>query len=422
MGIIELNRKDFDEYAIKHPYRSFYQTSQYGTLMSKHGYKPLYVAYDEGNYISAAALILVKKQLGITIGYSPRGYLIDFNDYQLVDDFTSLLKRYLQNKGIVYLIIDPHITHLERDNNGTPIEVRQKGVNISESLKRIGYEHKGFNLYFENLKPRWNMVLKTEQTPIEVFNSFDKETRTRIRNSLRKGVEVYKGDKNDIRLFYNLTNRKHYRKIDYYLDMYDIFGRFDMFDIYFARINTEVFLKNSKLLYEHELNKNNKLAEMLQKNIKNDKRKKKLLNQKMESDKIINAYKNDVMLGSKLFRESRYIPIATNAIIKYGNEIFFLIDGVNMKFKNFNANHLLKWKIIEEYRNKGFTKFHFNGITGDFSKKNRFLGLFTFKKGFNTVVTEYIGEYRLIINKAKFGLYKTVKPILGIANHDLKKD
>ena len=65
-----------------------------------------------------------------------------------------------------------------------------------------------------------------------------------------------------------MINKKHTRKYDYYLDMYDIFGRFNMFDVYFARINTEVFLKNSKLLYEHELQKNARLAEMLQKNIK----------------------------------------------------------------------------------------------------------------------------------------------------------
>ena len=418
MAIIELSRKEFDEYAINHPYRSFYQTSQYGTLMSKHGYKSLYIGYDEGGSLSAAALILVKTQFGMMFGYSPRGYLIDFNDYQLVDDFTAELKRYLQNKGLVYLIIDPHITHLERDNDGNPIETRQRGVNISESLKRIGYEHRGFNLYFENLKPRWNAVLKTEQTPIEIFNSFDKTTRTKIRNSLRKGVEIYKGNKEDVKIFYQTLNRKHHRKLEYYLDMYNIFGQFDMFDIYFARINTEVFLKNSKLLYEHELNRNNELADKLQKPIRNPKERTKLLNKKMESDKIVNSYKNDIVFANRLFRDGKYIVICSNAIIKYGNEIFFLIDGVNLKFKDFNANHLLKWKIIEEYRNKGFTKFHLNGITGDFSKKNKFLGLHTFKKGFNTKVTEYIGEYRLIINKPRYNLYKTIKPLL---NSSLKK-
>ena len=419
MAIRELDRKEFDEYAFKHPYRSFYQTSQYGTLMSKHGYSPLYLGLDEGGEIRASALILVKTQAGIKLGYSPRGFLIDFNDYQLVDDFTHNLKEYLARIGIVNLLIDPHVTHLERDKNGKPIASRQKGVNISESLKRIGYQHMGFNLYFENLKPRWNMVLKTEQTPIEVFNSFEKQTRTKIRNSLRKGVEVYKGNKNDLKMFYQMINKKHTRKYDYYLDMYDIFGRFNMFDVYFARINTEVFLKNSKLLYEHELQRNSRLAEALQKNIRKQKDKVKLVNKKMESDKLLNSYKDDIIFGTKLYRDSKYIIVASNAIIKYGNEIFFLIDGINFKFKNFNANHLLKWKIIEEYRNKGYTKFHLNGITGDFTRKNKYNGLFIFKKGFNAKVTEYIGEYSLVINKAKYGLYKSFKPLTKLS---FKKD
>ena len=102
----------------------------------------------------------------------------------------------------------------------------------------MGYEHRGFNLYFENSKPRWNMVLKTEDTPIKIFNSFEKSTRTKIRNSLRKGVEVYKGNKDDLKMFYQMINKKHFRKYNYYLDMYEIFSNFDMFDVYFASTST----------------------------------------------------------------------------------------------------------------------------------------------------------------------------------------
>lgn len=422
MAIVELSRKDFDDYAIKHPYRSFYQTSQYGSLMAKHGYNPLYVGLEEGGELRGAALILVKTKLSMfKIGYSPRGFLVDFNDYQLVEDFTYSLKEFLNKKGIISIKIDPHITHLERNKDGKPIESKQKGVNISESLKRIGYEHNGFNLYFENLKPRWNMVLKTEKNPIEIFNSFEKQTRTKIRNSLRKGVEIYKGNKDNLKMFYQMINKKHYRKYDYYLDMYEIFTKFDMFDVYFARINTETFLKNSRLLYEHEIKRNTNLSNQLQKKIKNQKTKNKLTNKKMDSDKLLNSYKNDILFGTKLYRDSKYIIIACNAVIKYGNELFFLIDGINYKFKNFNANHLIKWKIIEEYRKKGYTKFHFNGITGDFTKKNKYNGLFTFKKGFNARVTEYIGEYTFIVNKAKYGLYKFLEPLISITSNE-KKD
>lgn len=417
MTIRELSKKEFDDYAFKHEYKSYYQTSQYGTLMSKHGFKPLYVCLDEAGSIKAAALILIKEQAGIKLGYSPRGFLIDFNDYQLVSDFTHFLKEYFNKIGVISITIDPHITHLERDRDGKPINSKNSGVNISESLKRIGYVHGGFNLYFENMKPRWNMVLKTDKSPIEVFNSFEKQTRTKIRNSLRKGVEIYKGNKDDLKMFYQMINKKQNRKFEYFLDMYDIFGRFNMFDVYFARINTEVFLKNSKLLYEHELQKNSKLATRLQQNFKRPIDKTRMLNKKIESDKLLNSYKDDIVFGTKLFRDSKYIIIASNAIIKYGNEVFFLIDGINYKFKNFNANHLLKWKIIEEYRRNGYTKFHLNGITGDFTKKNKYNGLFTFKKGFNAKVTEYIGEYTYIINKPKYSLYKSIKPLIN-----MKKD
>ena len=98
--IIELSKRDFDEYAFKHPYRTFYQTSQYGMLMSKHGFRPIFIGYDDGG-LKAAAMILVKEQLNFKIGYCPRGYLVDFNNYKLVEDFTFALKSYLSKKGII---------------------------------------------------------------------------------------------------------------------------------------------------------------------------------------------------------------------------------------------------------------------------------------------------------------------------------
>ena len=103
--IIELSKRDFDEYAFKHPYRTFYQTSQYGMLMSKHGFRPIFIGYDDGG-LKAAAMILVKEQLNFKIGYCPRGYLVDFNNYKLVEDFTFALKDFLNKKNIIYLVID----------------------------------------------------------------------------------------------------------------------------------------------------------------------------------------------------------------------------------------------------------------------------------------------------------------------------
>jgi lipid II:glycine glycyltransferase (peptidoglycan interpeptide bridge formation enzyme) len=420
MRIVELTKKQFDDYAITNLNRNFYQTSQYGTLMSRHGFTDHYIALiNDNNKILAASLILIQRLFGnFKCAYSPRGFLIDFNDFELLTSFIDYLKHYLLQKGVLYLKIDPHVIHLERNKKGLPINSERNGLDVINRLKHLGFEHAGFNLYFENLKPRWNAVLNTEQIT-NIFNSFDKKTRSKIRKSEKKGVIIYKGTKEDIKTFYSLIDKKHTRQLNYYLDLYDIFGRFNMFEIYFAKLSPEIYLKRSKVLYENELRLNSEISEEMQDNIGNC----HILNKKMESDKLLNMYKNDVNFATKLYQTGhKEIILATNAIIKYGNEIFFLIDGINQKFREFNANYLLKWKIIEEYSKLGFTKYHFNGITGDFNLKNKYYGLYDFKIGFNAEVTEYIGEFNLVINKLSYNTYKNLKPLEALFGKNLRKN
>ena len=45
-----------------------------------------------------------------------------------------------------------------------------------------------------------------------------------------------------------------------------------------------------------------------------------------------------------------------------------------------------------------------------------------FKRGFNANVTEYIGEYSLVVNKASYFLYKKFEPIKNIFDPIYKKD
>ena len=43
-----------------------------------------------------------------------------------------------------------------------------------------------------------------------------------------------------------------------------------------------------------------------------------------------------------------------------------------------------------------------NGISGDFSKDNKYYGLNKFKMGFNPDIYEYIGEFDLVLNKINY--------------------
>ena len=61
MQIILLDEARFDQFAVSHPNHNYYQTSNYGRLMTKHGHNAYYLglAADDGE-IKAATLIIVK--------------------------------------------------------------------------------------------------------------------------------------------------------------------------------------------------------------------------------------------------------------------------------------------------------------------------------------------------------------------------
>lgn len=411
MEIIQLTKEQFDEYAKNCPYKNFYQTSEYGSLMDRHSFDDYYLAMkdDMGN-IKAATLILIEKVfIGYKWGYCPRGFLIDFSDFELLKNFTTLLTEFLNKRNFMFVRIDPYVINKSRDKNGKEIPGIDNST-IVNNLISLGYEHGGFNLNFENLKPRWNAVITTNKED-NLFLNYSKEIRNKIRKAEKLGVEVVQGGPDSIKQFYNFIDKKHSRRLNYYLDMYEILGKSDMFEIYFAVINTPKYIEKSKELYEQEEKNNNLINQELEENI-NTPSAAAIIRKKMESDRLLNNYKQNIINATNLYKEyPGGIVIGTNAIIKYNNEIFFLINGYDQKYKNYCPNHYLKFQIIEKYKKLGYTRMHLNGISGDFNKTSPYYGLTRFKLGFNANIEEYIGEFTLVINKRKYKSFSKINPI-----------
>ncbi|MBR3116262.1 MAG: peptidoglycan bridge formation glycyltransferase FemA/FemB family protein [Bacilli bacterium] len=416
MKIIEMQAEDFKKYASEYPYKHFCQTEEYGMLMDRHQFDDYYLGFvDESNIIYAATLILVNKVfIGYKWGYCPRGFLIDFNDFDLVKSFTMALKEYLVKRNFMFVKIDPAIIYKSRNNKGEEIP----GINneqIIENLKSLGYEHTGFNLNFENLKPRWNAVAEFKDTD-NIFHNFSKEKRNKIRKAEKLGIEIIKGAPEDIRTFYDYVEKKHSRKLNYYLDMYEIFGKEDMFEIYFANLNTSKYVEKSKQLYEEEEIRNNDINQELENNT-NSNNANNIIKRKMHSDTLLNNYKQNIVNATNLFREfPTQKIIASCAIIKYNKEIFILICGYDRDFKQYCPTHYMLYQIMEKYHREGYNRFHLNGISGDFNKGSELYGLTKFKLGFGTHIDEYIGEFTFVINKHKRKVYERLNPILTWLN------
>lgn len=411
MEIIQIDENEFNQFAKNSPFKNFYQTTEYGMLMDRHSFDDYYLALKDnmGNIVAATLILVNKVFIGYKWGYCPRGFLIDFNNTELLKEFTDQLKIYLKKRNFMFVKIDPYVIYKSRNNSGEVVP----GIDnqqIFDSLINLGYEHTGFNLNFENLKPRWNAVITTNGEE-NLFLKYSKEIRNKIRKAEKRGVEVIKGNPQNIKEFYSLVDKKHTRKLNYYLDMYEIMGKADMIDIYFANINTAKYVKKSKELYEAEERRNNLINEELEENI-NTNNTSYIIKRKMQSDALLNNYKQSIINATNLYKEyPAGIIIGSTIVIKYNNELFFLIDGYKEEFAAYCPNHYMKFQIIEKYRHEGFTRIHLNGISGDFSKESVYKGLNRFKLGFNANIEEYIGEFNLIINKAKFKTYQKINPV-----------
>ena len=406
MKLVLLTPEQFDAFSYNHPLHSYYQTSMYANLMKKYNYEPSYYGFiDDSNNLIGAALILTQKLWGnLKYGYSPRGFLIDYDNKILIKEISLRFKSYFAKKKYLFVKIDPLVVNNKRDRDGNIIPSPYSNDLISY-LQSIGYSYFGENKFFGTLKPRWNAILKVTGTSITMFKNFDSQVRNKIRKAQSRGVEIFQGNTTeDMKLFYTFVAKKHYRKLDYYQSFAENFG--NNFELYFARLNTELYLKNIKKLYELELSKNESINNEIQEKSLAGNVNEKLMNSKLTSDKLMSTYKEELETASGLLEKyPDGIIIGACAIILDRNGIELLIEGQNPNYGLYYPLYLLKWHVIDKYAKRGAVYFDLNAITGYFEDNNKYKGLNETKLGFDAEVTEYVGEFDLVVKSKLYRVY-----------------
>ena len=408
MKIITLDEISFDKFASTHKYRNYYQTSAYAKTIKNHGYDIHYIGIidDLGNLIGASLLLYKEVFMNYKIAYAPRGFLFDYTNVNNLKELASRLKKLLSKQGFISVTIDPYLPVNIRDKDGKIMNINNEANIALENLKASGFNYLGPNLFFESKKPRFEAIVTLDNDIKDIYQSFEKRVRHKIKKAIRSGVEIYKGSKEELELFYELIKKKYNKPLSYYIDLYNNFE--NNIDLYFAKLNTETFVITSRLQYEREIEINNDLANKIQAT-SNANSKKKLINEKMESDKLVNTYKKNLVWATNLLKDNpEGLIIGTSLNLTYDNVCYLIIEGFNQSFKTLNPNYLIKWKMINDYKNKNIKYINLNAVSGEFTKINKYSGLNEMKLGFNSLVTEYIGELELIISPLPYNLYKNL--------------
>lgn len=95
----------------------------------------------------------------------------------------------------------------------------------------------------------------------------------------------------------------------------------------------------------------------------------------------------------------------------YKGEVYYLSSGSNERYKKFKGPYALQWYIIQKTIEEGNHTYNFYGISGLFKPEEEGYGVFDFKRGFNAVVHEYIGNFILPCKPFIFKIYNNLKHI-----------
>ncbi len=415
MKFIEnIEKERYEEFVKNHKKSHFLQSYAWGEFSKvAKNFIPHYIGMvDKNDKILAAALLLEKKMpFGLSYLYSPRGYVIDFDDYKLLEDFTNYIKIFAKKRKAIFIKIDPDIIIDKHDYNDQEIKLPYDSNKYLNNLKRLGYKHLGFTKNFETNQPRYTFRIDMNNSFEEIENRISKTTKQRINKAKNLDAKVTLGTYEDLSTFHKLMeiteNKKDFitHNLDYYQNLFKIYNVDNKFNLFLGSVNIKhIYEKLDKELHEIniellELNKlenksktvNNKINEL-------DKTKDKLIKDIEEYSKLLKEYPEEIILNG-------------HAIIQYGDKAWVLYAGNHTILTNTNSNYNVYYEHLKYCYDNGIKTYDQFGTVGDLSKDNPRLGLHEFKKKFGGDYVEFIGEFDLVTNKPMYFVFTKLIPI-----------
>lgn len=408
--LTKLTDKEFNEFSKKHPLTTFFQSSYWGDLKQTNGWKKHLVGLKKDDVIVGASLILAKKIPVINkyIFYAPRGFLLDYNDSNALEEFSKEVIKYIKKEHGIFLKINPYVMYQERDIEGNIVSNGINNQEIINTLLKIGFKHNGFTIKTgADLEPRWLSVLDLEdETEESLLSKMRPTTRWSVLNSYKRGLRLVEIDEKRIPEFKDLMEHTSERRgfldrpLHYYQKMYECFKKDDSIKIMLVELNCEEYLNSLEFQKKELLEKIDEIKDKLD-NSKRQRMFKEFSSELESTERKIKETKDLII------EKGNSIVVAGGLFMTYGRQVISLFGASYREYMKFNGQYFLNFEMIKYALNNHYDKYNFFGIDGNFDKESDMYGLFDFKRGFGAKVVELIGEFNYIINKPVYRLYET---------------
>lgn len=392
MEFVELKENEFRVFLDKHPLKTFLQTPEIGKLRKKLGWNLNYVGVKKDEEVVCATMLVSKQRhFGQYEFYSPRGFLIDYNDKDLLAFFTKEIKRYIKKKKGYSLRIDPYLINKERDINGDIVEGGIDNSGVKHTLKDLGY-----NPVSKLEQVGWMFCLDVEGTTDDLLKKMRSFTRRNINKGLKNSIYVREATYDEMPLIKELmdatSERKGFanRNLKYFQEMYKLFKPRKEINFIVAEIHLQEYIKNRKQQLKEEKDKYENLIKINSTMDKMDKQQEVMAKIEDQIDEANNLKK----------AHGNIIPLSGGVFLTYGDEMLYLFGGNYKEYMHFCAPYIVQWEMINRAfaDPDKFRRYNFYGIPANINKHPKDYGVYDFKKGFTGYVEELIGEYELPVN------------------------
>lgn len=399
-----LTEEEFTNFVKEHPTKNFFQTTMMQRHLKKENQETYLVGVKKDKKVIGAAMLSSTNHSfqGTKTFESLKGFILDYEDQELLKFMTEEVIKFLKTKNALRLIIDPYIPHVSRDMDANETE-EIDNRHIVKYLENIGYQKT------TSPQVKWCYCLDINgQSSDEIFKTFRSSTRNNINKTINKfKLEVKNLTKKELGIFKKITSdtcdRRSFndKSLAYYEDMYDEFKDDVTFKVVYLNCDKYIdTLKEENANFEAKINELSDGA--------SNKKKKGVMRKDIESNK------EKIAETEKIKSENgNLVPLSAAMFILYGDEIVYLFSGSYAKFMSFCGQYRLQWEIIKYAAEKKYRRYNFYGIQDVFNKNGKDYGVYEFKKGFGGYVEELLGPFEIGVSK-KYKYYKVLKKIKSI--------
>lgn len=383
---IGISEKEHDEFLLNNKQCNLLQSSNWASIKSNWSTERIGF-YEDDQLVATASLLIKNLPMNFTLIYIPRGPIMDYTDYELVDFVISSLKEFGKSKRAIFVKFDPSLfltRYLVTTDPETNEEEDEVTITLIKFLTRLGVEWTGRTRDIgQTIQPRIQANIHAKNAD---FQLLPKKTKQAIRTAQNKGIDLTIGGPELLEDFATLMKKTEDRKginlrgIDYYRKLMDTYPD----DSYITMTSLDLVKRQRELTNQLE---QAKLAKSkFTDNTKPGKIK--------ETENAIDRFTGEInFLNEHIQTGVTTAPLAGTLTIVYGKTSENLYAGMDETFRNYQAALLTWYETGQEAFKRGCAWHNLGGVENNLDG-----GLYQFKSKLNPTLEEFAGEFNIPVS------------------------